>query len=245
VACFGLAGFDRPEDRKILLEWTNTACWTHHLLMVNDGDLVVAAGTPEGWGIGVISGTGSIAVGRIPGGRTARAGGWGHLIGDEGSAYAVVLDALRLVARHADGRNPCSPAYDLLTKRLLTALGITEISQLVTRIYAPDFHRAQFAALAPEILAICNEIPEVGARLLAPAGAALAEMVIAVARSLGLCPGELPLAAAGSFLLSATPVLETMVERLGQQGYHAVVVRVPDPARGAIILAERLLAGER
>ena len=66
------------------------------LCSVNDGDLVVAAGTPEGWGVGLIAGTGSIAVGRAPDGRTARAGGWGHLIGDEGSAYGVVLDALRL-----------------------------------------------------------------------------------------------------------------------------------------------------
>ena len=53
-------------------------------------DLVVAAGTPEGWGVGVIAGTGSIAVGRAEDGRTARAGGWGHLIGDERRPLASV-----------------------------------------------------------------------------------------------------------------------------------------------------------
>ena len=84
--CLGLAGLDRPDDRKILGEWAEEACWAHKILLVNDGDLVIAAGTPEGWGIGVIAGTGSIAVGRTKDGRTARAGGWGHLIGDEGSA---------------------------------------------------------------------------------------------------------------------------------------------------------------
>ena len=112
VVCFGLAGFDRPDDRQLLAGWADQARWGNRLVMVNDGDLVVAAGTPAGWGVGVIAGTGSIAVGRAPDGRTARAGGWGHLIGDEGSAYGVVLDALRLVARRWDGREPrsCQPA---------------------------------------------------------------------------------------------------------------------------------------
>ena len=71
VACLGLAGFDRPDDRKILTGWANEARWADRLVLVNDGDLVVAAGTPEGWGVGVIAGTGSIAVGRTPDGRTA------------------------------------------------------------------------------------------------------------------------------------------------------------------------------
>ena len=77
VACLGLAGFDRPGDRRILAGWAEEARWAHRLVLANDGDLVIAAGTPEGWGIGVIAGTGSIAVGRARNGRTARAGGWG------------------------------------------------------------------------------------------------------------------------------------------------------------------------
>ena len=124
VACLGLAGFDRPDDRRLLAGWAEEAHWATRLVLANDGDLVVAAGTPEGWGIGVIAGTGSIAVGRTADGRTARAGGWGHLIGDEGSAYAVVLDALRLVARRADGREPRPrDGRDPLTARLCAALG--------------------------------------------------------------------------------------------------------------------------
>ena len=99
-------------------EWAEQAGWARSVLMVNDGDLVIAAGTPEGWGIGVIAGTGSIAVGRTKDGRTARAGGWGHLIGDEGSAYRIVLDALRLVARRADGRDPRPSGHDPLTERI-------------------------------------------------------------------------------------------------------------------------------
>ncbi len=159
-ACLGLAGFDRPDDRRLLAGWADEACWAHRTVLANDGDLVVAAGTPEGCGIGVIAGTGSIAVGRSLEGRTARAGGWGHLIGDEGSAYRVVLDALRLVACRADGREPVPPGCDPLTEHLCTALGVSEPAQIVTRIYSPDFDRAQIASLAPTVLAAGEEDAE-------------------------------------------------------------------------------------
>jgi N-acetylglucosamine kinase-like BadF-type ATPase len=245
VACLGLAGFDRPGDRRILADWTEEARWAHRLVSGNDGDLVIAAGTPQGWGVGVIAGTGSIAVGRTPDARTARAGGWGHLIGDEGSAYAVVLDALRLVARRADGRDTPPAGLDSLTERLCTALGVTQASQIVTAIYTSDFDRSRIASLAPEVLAACFANPETARRLLAPAGGALAEMVIAVARSLGWLSGVLPLAAAGGFLLSSTTVLQAMTDGLTQQGYQAEVTLVPDPVRGAVLLAERALAAER
>ncbi len=121
-----------------------------------------------------------------------RAGGWGHLIGDEGSAYLFVLDALRLVARRADGRDPRPAEPDPLTDRLCRALGAVQPSQIVTAIYAPDFTRARIAAMAPEVLAACAESPEDATRLLAPAGAALAEAVAAVARRSAGRPESFP-----------------------------------------------------
>jgi N-acetylglucosamine kinase-like BadF-type ATPase len=244
VICLGLAGFDRPDDRKILAGWAKEAGWARCIVTVNDGDLVVAAGTPEGWGIGVIAGTGSIAVGRAEDGRTARAGGWGHLIGDEGSAYGIVLDALRLVARRADGRAPRPPGRDPLTERVCAALGVTEASQIVTTIYLPEFSRAQIASLAPEVLAACAEAPETGKQLLVPAGTALAETVAAVARSLGWTSGALPLAIAGGLLLSAATVRQGMIDELTRRGYQLAVTPVAEPVRGAVILAERMLNAE-
>ena len=241
VICLGLAGFDRPDDRKILAGWVDDASWARQLVMVNDGDLVVAAGTRDGWGVGVIAGTGSIAVGRMRDGRTARAGGWGHLIGDEGSAYSVVLAALRRVACQADGRMPRLSSRDSLTERICAALDVAEPSQIVTVIYSPEFTRAKIASLAPEVLAACAFAQDESRQLLVPAGAALGEMVAAVARALGWTSGLLPLAMAGGFLLSATIVQQAMIDHLIRQGYQVAVTPVPDPVRGAIILAEQVL----
>jgi N-acetylglucosamine kinase-like BadF-type ATPase len=242
VICLGLAGFDRPDDRKVLAGWADQGQWARQLVMVNDGDLVVAAGTPLGWGVGVIAGTGSIAVGRAQDGRTARAGGWGHLLGDEGSAYGVVLDALRLVARRADGRSKPPAVPDVLTERVCGALGVANASQIVTTIYAPEFTRARIASLAPEVLAACADDAATSRQLLIPAGAALAETVAAVARSLGWASGVLPLAMAGGFLLSATVVRQEMISDLGLRGYEVMVTPVAEPVRGAVILAERALS---
>ncbi len=246
-ACLGLAGFDRPEDRAVLAGWADETQLARRLVLVNDGDLVVAAGTPEGWGVGVIAGTGSIAVGKASDGRTARAGGWGHLIGDEGSAYVVVLEALRLVARRADGREPVpagaggkhDTTADPLTVRLCRALGADRPARIVSALYAPESTRARIAAMAPEVLAACAESPADAERLLRPAGAALAEIVATVAWSLGWPSGPLPLAAAGSFLLAADAVRSAMLDELIARGYEPALTDVPEPARGAVVLARR------
>ena len=241
VICLGLAGSDRPDDRKILREWAEHAGLARSILLVNDGDLVIAAGTPEGWGVGVIAGTGSIAVGRTKDGRTARAGGWGHLIGDEGSAYRVVLDALRLVARRADGRDARVAAHDLLSTRICAALGVANAAQIVTTIYSPEFTRARIASLAPVILEASVEAPEIGKQLLIPAGAALAEIIAATARALGWNAGELPLAMAGGFLLASKLVQQAIADQLTRLGYKLNITSVTDPVQGAVVLAERAL----
>ena len=239
-ACFGLAGFDRPDDRRVLADWVAEARWAERLIQVNDGDLVVAAGTPEGFGVGVISGTGSIAVGLAPNGRKARAGGWGPLMGDEGSAYAVVLDALRLIARRADGREAL-PLVDPLTTALCRALGAGSPALIVPALYAPGFDRTRIAALAPEVLRACDADPSLTTLLLVPAGAALGAQALAVARSLRWPLGGLPLALAGGFLLTAPAVSRALIDTVSAAGYRASVEFVAEPVLGAVVLADRAL----
>ena len=107
-------------------------------------------------------------------------------------------------------------------------MGVARASQIVTAIYAPDSTRARIAAMAPEVLAACDESPEDAARLLPPAGAALAETVAAVARR-SAAAGPLPLAAAGSFLLSATALRQAMLDDLAGRGYQPALTPSPSP----------------
>jgi N-acetylglucosamine kinase-like BadF-type ATPase len=245
VACLGLAGFDRPDDREILSGWGKAGGWADRLVLVNDGDLILAAGTPEGWGLGAIAGTGSIAVARTHDGRKARAGGWGPLFSDEGSAYVVVLAALRLILRRADGRSPRPDGDDPLAGRLCAAFGVAEPSAIVSAIYTPEYDRTRIAGLAPIVLSAAKDDPSLVPILLEPAGADLAEMVSAAARTLGWAPGPVPLALAGSFLLGAGDVSRALVEGLRVAGFDAQATPVPDPVRGALVLAGRALREEK
>ena len=257
VACLGLAGFDRPDDRRMLEEWAEGSKWARRLVLVNDGELVIAAGTPDGWGVGVIAGTGSIAVARAPDGRAARAGGWGHLIGDEGSAYGVALAGLRLVARRVDGRealrvlkpkrptNVNQPAGGgPLGDRLCRALGVNDPREIVTAIYAGDYDRTRIASLAPVVVAAATDDPDVLGWVLEPAGFELGQAALAAARALDWSEPTLPLAMAGGFLLATPQVEEALLGYLRRfAGYNVVPARVEEPVRGAVVLARKALGG--
>ena len=129
--CLGLSGVDRPADQAVIRAWVNAEMPGALAVIVNDAELVLAAGTPSGWGVALICGTGSIAYGRTPEGRTARAGGWGHVLGDEGSGYWIGRRALAAVMRDADGRG----GETALRPRVLARFGLDRASELVPLIY--------------------------------------------------------------------------------------------------------------
>ena len=243
ISCLGLAGFDRPADKEWLTAWASEAAWARRLVLVNDGDLVVAAGTPEGWGVGVIAGTGSIAVGRDRDGRKSRAGGWGFILSDEGSAFAVSVAALRRVARYADGRDAKRPDGDPLSRRIFAALEIRSIDGLVAAVYGDGLDRAKLAWLAPAVVEAAEEDPSIVAEILDPAAGELAEMVGAVARNLGWTGGMLPLAMAGGFLLRSPILSDRLLGLLEAEDYDVHPTAVWEPVQGAMVLARRALVG--
>jgi N-acetylglucosamine kinase-like BadF-type ATPase len=243
VASLGLAGFDRDEDRAILADWADgrSIVSIGQLVLTNDGQLVLAAGTPEGWGVGVIGGTGSIAVGKSPSGELNRAGGWGHLIGDEGSAYKLVMDTYRFVAKSLDGRMPAEAASDTLNQLAMQALGLSDDPNgIVSVIYRPEYDRAKLASLAPAIIQAIRKEPRLIPVLLKPAGVELAEAAAAVARRLKL-PAALPVGLAGSFVLCTPEVKDALIAHLKRLGYDPYVTEVHRPVLGGLVLARSAL----
>ena len=106
AVCAGAAGVDSPEQEDRLQALVQAQVPGAVVRIVHDTHLILAAAGVE-HGIAVISGTGSVAWGRTPDGRTARAGGWGYLLGDEGSGYWVARQAVRHALELADrGEQP-------------------------------------------------------------------------------------------------------------------------------------------
>lgn len=234
AGCFGLAGVDRPADRAVWDAWLHEQQFVQQWTIVNDAELVLAGGTPNAWGVALICGTGSIAYGRAPDGRTARAGGWGHLLGDEGSGYDIGVQALRLATQTADGR---ADAHALLAA-ILQEWRLGEPTALIGYVYRPDVPRSAIAQLARRVLALAESGDQVAQTLVDRATSDLAKLVRAVMRALDL--QQPPLALGGGVIGGSAALQAGLREHLKDQ--LGVVRYVADPAAGALVLAQRLLA---
>lgn len=248
--CVGAAGADRPEDRGLFESWAAGAFPAAHFRISNDALIVLYAGTPEGWGLAIISGTGSIAYGRHPDGQLARAGGWGYLLGDEGSGYAIGLAALRAATRAADGRGPRT----LLLPTLLEHWQLDGPTRLVRKVYgelAGAGARAEIARLARLVEQVAAQGDACAEAILTEAGQELALAASAVAAQLaaipGLSPGgasPLPCALTGGVLVNGHRVREAFTHAAAARGLAlAPITLVKEPAVGAVRLARELLAG--
>jgi N-acetylmuramic acid 6-phosphate etherase len=231
AACLGLAGAGREADQRIVRDWAARVRLAGNVEVTTDGALLLAAGTPEGWGVAVVAGTGSIACGRSADGREARAGGWGPLLGDEGSGYSLVLGALRVVARAADGRVPATP----LQERLLAALGLQHSHELIPCLHGGRWDRAALAALAPLVLDAADAGDDAAMALVEDGVAGLALAAATVATRLRLDPHRLPLALAGGLLLASGSYRERFLAALRRAGaVPDPVTLVDEPAWGAV-----------
>lgn len=187
----------------------------------------------------VLSGTGSCCYGRTPDDRTARVGGWGHILGDAGSAYAIALDTLRGLVHTWDTTGHWPP----LGARLLSALHLNEPNDLVP--WAQQASKADLAALAPHVLSRGAADPHARAAL-RQALHALTESAVACARKL-VRPGKrVRFVLAGGVLQRPSAWQRQLVRRLRQLWPTSTVttLRVPG-ARGAAHLARLALTQSR
>lgn len=108
IVVLGLAGADRPRDKANLQKalMAKLPAKPRYLVIENDARIALAGATGGKPGVVLIAGTGSIALGIDEQGQTIRCGGWGPILGDEGSGYAMGKAALIAVMRDYDGRGP-------------------------------------------------------------------------------------------------------------------------------------------
>jgi N-acetylmuramic acid 6-phosphate etherase len=233
AACLGLAGAGRAEDQASVTAWAARVGLAEKTEAVGDMALPVAV-LPDGWGVGVVAGTGSCVWARSAAGRTVRAGGWGPLLGDEGSAYALALAGLRAVVRAADGRGQRSGLAD----RLLGRMQLREPSQLVAAVYDGAWDRARLAGLAADVIRAADEGDAVAEGIVSNQVTDLAACVGAVMADVGLPRVGVPIALAGGLLVQAPTYRDRLLKSLGAMGIQpGHVLAVSEPAEGALRLA--------
>jgi glucosamine kinase len=230
------AGGDRETERtrghEIL---TQLAPPGAKLLVTHDAIAALYAGNPTGCGVVLIAGTGSIAYGRNEEGEEDRAGGWGYLIGDEGSAVWCGLEALRAISHSVDGRG----APTRMTALLFQQLGVGQFSDVLPFVYGRP-HPAPAIGAATRALASASAEGDAMANAILQRGAnALARAATVVALTLGL-PGGPVYLAGGAF--ENLPLLQRLVQLdlLGLLPQAAVEPVHEEPAMGAARLAAAL-----
>ena len=235
AACFGLAGVDSADDEAVVSRWLTEQAVALRVMVVNDSELVLAGGTPAGWGVALISGTGSVCLGRTAEGRSARVGGWGPLLGDEGSGYHMASLALHRATQAADGR---AEAPGLL-KALLRHWSVTEAAGLIPRVHAPTTTAADIAAAATVVVDLAGRNDPPAMEIVTEGARDLARHVDTIVRQLRL--SRPPLALGGGLLLRAVLRKVVLAEIQSELG---PVTQVADPPLGAVVLARRLLEGK-
>ena len=230
VVCAGAAGVDTPAGRAAMRTLLSELAPDATISVVHDAHLVLAAaGLDEG--IALISGTGSVAWGRHRNGRSARAGGWGYLLGDEGSGYAVVREAVRHALRLADRALP----PDRLAGELATACGAADPAELRDHFYARP-ERRYWAGFAPIVGDLAADGDAAARLIVGNAGEDLADLARAVHRTLGL-PVPCPVVLAGGLLRHQPELRRAVGIALAPGGLTDVRVLDVDPVEGALELA--------
>jgi N-acetylglucosamine kinase-like BadF-type ATPase len=203
------------------------------VLVVNDAELLVPAAAQRD-GIGLIAGTGSIAVARMDG-RLVTAGGWGWVLGDEGGAAGLVREAARAVLGQLDSGEPADP----LARRLLTAFEATDGAQLAMAVTAST-SPAWLGEWAIEIFDAADEGSALAVEVIREAGRQLAALVDRLLRR-GVTADQV--VAGGSVLLGQRRLHDAFVAAL--RGRHPdVTVHLLDraPVLGALALGDSLTA---
>lgn len=233
MLCIGAAGISNPATRVHLQNALQAGGYHGPVTFTGDQQTALYGALGGPGGIVLIAGTGSICYGQSIDGREARSGGWGHLIDDEGSAYALGRDILRAVVRAADGRAPATALTELVAQRL----GAPGVQPVIRFTYAPTTTKKEIAALAPLLDPALQQGDAAAQAIIAHAADELTQMAAAAMQPLGLQTGSMALL--GSVLQKNETLRAAVITRLTAQ-FPTLTFPEPvgDAADGAAVMAE-------
>ncbi|MEN8162700.1 MAG: BadF/BadG/BcrA/BcrD ATPase family protein [Acidobacteriota bacterium] len=234
--CLGIAGIGQVGAEEVIQGVLRRLGQRRRIKVVNDAVVALVAGAPDGIGIVVAAGTGSIAYGVDPEGRTARSGGWGYLLGDEGSAFWLGHYALRHAIRAADGRGQATILYDLICDKL----GISEPAALVEWFYDQERSRNRVANLASLVEEAGTEGDEAAEILLDQAAKHLVKAARAVAEKLTF-PDRHPIVLSGGAFKACPSLIRRLAEMLASPEVEVRPLEA-EPATGAVTMALEMLS---
>ncbi|MGA7200268.1 MAG: BadF/BadG/BcrA/BcrD ATPase family protein, partial [Candidatus Cybelea sp.] len=202
----------------------------------HDARIALRAALPEGDGLVLIAGTGSIAYAEIAA-QTFRAGGYGYLLGDKGSGYAIGAAALR----HLFAAMEIGSGQNAMLAELATQLGVNDRSGALARVYQSSTPVADVAACAPLVLRHADGGEQLSIGIVQDAAQGLFELI---ARITTRSPKRaLPVAFSGGLLRARNALTERLEECISRAplDVRVLAARV-EPYIGALAEARRLMS---
>ncbi len=233
--CAGLAGAGRRSVVRRTMAFLAQTFPGAQAQVTTDYEIALEAAVGAGQGLVLIAGTGSVAYGRNAAGETARAGGYGPWVGDEGSAFDIGRRAVGAVARIRDTSAPPT----LLSTMIPAALDCPDWDDLVDRTMKnPD---DVFPKLFPVVVAAADSEDSAAKEILFAAAVGLGNLTMIVVRKLGLQDKEFPLVKCGG-VFGRSRMLDSLLDSVLSSGaLRAKISRLEiSPAVGAARLAGRL-----
>lgn len=201
----------------------------------HDIRIALAGGLAGAEGLALIVGTGSSCYGRTADGRSCQAGGWGSILDDGGSAYGLGLAAMKAAVRIADGRLPDS----VLLHDVMAALELTEIRQIVRKVYQTGMSKSEVGQLAPVVISAWERGDAVAADLVDEGVRELVWIVQTAGKRLGLLERIVRVTAAGGLIENSATYRQRVFGGLKDAlptGSHVGLARLA-PVLGAVLLA--------
>ena len=229
ATCLGFSGGAKDKDA-----YSRELIRSRRFKITHDAEIALAGATAGEPGIIIIGGTGSMAFGRNADGRTARAGGWGYVFGDEGGGFDLTRRALRAALRFEEGWGPPTSLHAFL----LDATGAPDMNDLMHQFYTPKFTRVEIAAMAEMVSRAAGYGDAVALEILRTAAADLCSYVEGVYRQL-FSTGERAAIAYIGGVFNSSPLLGEFIKLIADRlGSHAERPRL-SPAAGALLEALR------
>ncbi|MBS7651989.1 ATPase [Candidatus Bathyarchaeota archaeon] len=236
VAYLGMAGAEGSRGKSILKGIMEDLGVAERVFVDTDAAIALAGATACKPGIVVISGTGSIAYGVNRFGERRRAGGWGYLLGDEGSGFDIGRRGLASALRAQDGRG----GGTVLLERLMSHFEVGDVYELIERIYGCEDRVYEVASAAPIVLEAARSGDPVSKEILERALEELEILALAVIRGLGMKDEEFPLALVGGIFEARDLMAEPLAERIRSSSPGCRVIKPRfKPAVGAVLMALR------
>jgi len=230
--CIGAAGISNPLVQKMISQMLLQYHFTGKVLLKGDHEIALHGALGKEEGIILISGTGSICYGKGKNGEIVRAGGWGHIIDDGGSAYAVARDGFSAVMRSCDARL----GNTILKDYFFQKLGAHSPEEIIQFVYNPQTDKGKIAAFAPIIEQAALEGDKIAYDIICYNSSLLLELVKSVYGRLNVSSTKVALL--GGMISHETIIRKKTIEKIRNSGLGLKCIdALADAVSGAVAIA--------